>query len=464
MRYLVLVSAIISLGWLALLVNSWVAWAFLLVLVAWFGWECWRWWQLEQASARLAALDLAKVEAETRMMQADADLREVQVKTAAARVQLIPDGYIGTMTPAPRPLVWTYKQEVSPAVVKVQEEAAQSMIAPALPSAPAYPYLLREIRAGHLILGYNLAGAIAGDLVDLLSTAIVGRPGTGKTTALRFVCAQVVRVGGRVRLIDPHGAIADEVSGLLDCAEDAQAMMQLAEQLECELAQRLLLRKAGEDVGPTDMTIADEWPVTSQLAPELIRVVGRIILEGRKVNMYALISGQGLPSDQLGGSLVRDALSSRYIFNTTALQARMAGLDNETAKTLLAQLDTAGPGYAILASARRRPEIVAVPDTNVEDLRVALGQRPELPPLPMKRPVSPSPAGEAEILPEAATNTSTGGRGKRSLVSDAERQEICEWAAQGLTPPEIATAMHRRNAFAGIIRLVLQEEEATNGE
>ncbi len=287
--------------------------------------------------------------------------------------------------------------------------------APTLPRAEAFVRIAREIFPGHLVLGYNVAGPIVGDISDLLSTAIIGRPGTGKTTALRFVCAQVLRIGGKPVLLDPHGSIADEVSDVLECAEGPDDMQTLALHLEQELDARLAARKTGIRPAAPLLLLADEWPVIAQLAPEAVRVAGRIVLEGRKVKMFALISGQGLPSDQLGGSYIRDALSSRYVFNTTTAQARMAGMDSETAKLLLAHLETAGPGYAILASARRHAEIVAIPQTTIGDLRALVGDVPPLPPLP---PLPPNPNYKPSLsLHEEPQNAP-------KTVVDEERERI----------------------------------------
>ncbi len=255
---------------------------------------------------------------------------------------------------------------------ELAEPAPAAELLPTLPRAEPFYRIREQIAPGHLILGYNVAGAIPGDLTDLLSTAIVGRPGTGKTTALRFVCAQLLKAGGTPMMMDPHGSIIDELGDVLTCAESPQAIEGMARAMENELDRRLEVRRSGQQVGGPILLLADEWPVISRMAPKAVEVAGRIVLEGRKVGMYALISGQGLPSEQLGGSLVRDALSSRYVFNTTPAQARMAGMDNETAKLLITQLDTAGPGYAILASAKRRAEIVAIPDTTTGDVRALL--------------------------------------------------------------------------------------------
>lgn len=378
------------------------------------------------------------------------------------------DGHIEKLEEVyPFPNVTTYSpRTVSPALSPPTSVIDAAPALPPLPSAPPFAAIAHQISPGHLVLGYGSAGRIGGDISDLLSTAIAGRPGTGKTTLLRFVCAQVLRIGGQPVLFDPHGSIADELSGLLECAEDASDMERLAEQLESQLEARLSARRAGQPPAVPLLLLADEWPIISQLAPEAVRVAGRIVLEGRKVGVYALISGQGLPSEQLGGSLVRDALSSRYVFQTTPAQARMAGLDNETAKRLLLTLEAAGPGYAILASARRKPEVVAIPDTSPDDLRAFLAPGTVLPPLPPDF-LSRLEAAQAQKQPNPSLAFSRAQESAREslktpLVSAREKakQDILGWFAQGVTKPHvIARKMGRASSYAEDVRQILQEEE-----
>jgi hypothetical protein len=329
----------------------------------------------------------------------------------------------------------------------------ESAPAPGLPRAEPFWRIREAISPGHLILGYNLDGAIPGDISDLLSTGIIGRPGTGKTTMLRFACGQVLRIGGQPFLMDPHGSIVDELGDLLECAEDASSIERLAARLEQELDRRLLARRAGQSIGAPMLLLADEWPIISQLAAEAVRVIGRVILEGRKVGVYALVSGQGLPADQLGGSLFRDALSSRYVFCTTPAQARMAGMDNETAKSLMARLETAGPGYAILASARRRPEIVAIPDTTPDDLRVLVGSY-ELPPLPMKT-VDAASLSSLSLSEQPAARPKSAADAERERIIAALREHP-DWSNS-----RIALALgYRNNNKITLIKAIREESQA----
>lgn len=243
---------------------------------------------------------------------------------------------------------------------ELSQEGEPVESAVALPSAPAWASLLASgfaPSATRVLLGYAADGPVYGPVSGLLSTAIAGRPGQGKSTLLRFIYAQVALLGGQSVVWDLHGSIADDVAGA-DVYDDVSEIERSARRLLQELESRKA-RPGGKPL----LVLVDEWPALS-LASKLSRqAVSKIVLEGRKYGVYALIAGQGLPADQFGGSLVRDALSSRYVFRTSAAQGRMAGLEKEQT----ALLSSLRPGLAVLAGPVE-PQIVAIPQISVEDV------------------------------------------------------------------------------------------------
>lgn len=90
------------------------------------------------------------------------------------------------------------------------------------------------------------------------------------------------------------------------------------------------------------------------------------------------VGGQRLPASGFGGSLARDALSSRYIFKTTSDQARYAGLNRETAR-LVPDLQ---PGLAIFEGPINSV-MVAIPNVTGHDLELLLAHAQ-----PGRQPVS----------------------------------------------------------------------------
>lgn len=258
----------------------------------------------------------------------------------------------------------------SPVTIKEMNFGGEQELLPApLPVAPPFRNIISQIRPGHLFLGQGVTKPIWGDITDLLSTLDVGRPGTGKSTLLRDVCGQVLLIGGQPIIFDPHGSILDSLGSEFECAESPQDIVEYAHVIDSQLTQRLSARRAGRTTFKPVLLLVDEMPIISEMAPDALPVIRRVVLEGRKVSMFALISGQGVPASILGGTLVRDAMASRYVFCTSPQQARMAGLENETAKSMMAILEEAGPGKAVLATSNRKPEIVAIPDTTTDDIR-----------------------------------------------------------------------------------------------
>lgn len=235
--------------------------------------------------------------------------------------------------------------------------------APELPVAPSWASLVTSGFApasDRLLLGYAAAGPLYGSVSDLLSTAIAGRPGQGKSTLLRFVYVQVAALGGSSVVWDLHGSIAGDVPGAQVC-ETVEQIERSSSTLLLELDERI----KGRVSSPARLILVDEWPALALASRSAGKSVARLVLEGRKVGMYVLIAGQGLPADRFGGSLVRDALSSRYVFRTSANQARMAGLERDAADLVL----DLTPGRAVLAGPVE-PQIVAIPETTVRDVEV----------------------------------------------------------------------------------------------
>jgi hypothetical protein len=244
---------------------------------------------------------------------------------------------------------------------------------PALPSAPPFADMLHtgwRPTFDRMLLGHSVDGPVYGGIDDLLSTAIAGRPGTGKSTAQRFIMAQAYAAGAQIAVIDPHGSLIDLApKDMIDLrAEDGVEFVRVAAELEEEITDRLAGWKTGQRTFEPYVVMVDELPVLAADYPDVIRTLRRIILEARKVRMYALISGQGLPAEYFGNSVVRDGLSTRFIFWCTAAQARMAGLDTRQAGDLLAALQHDPKGKAILARSSADPLIVAIPNTTGNDL------------------------------------------------------------------------------------------------
>lgn len=218
-------------------------------------------------------------------------------------------------------------------------------------------------RLDQMMLGYSQSGPVYCGLEDLLSVGIVGRPKTGKSTILRFIYVQCILVGAQVVVWDLHRTIVGSLPG-------ANALTRLPEidasaaNISAELDRRL---EAEEYTAQPIMVLADEFPLLAPNSAAATATLNRIILEGRKVNLFSMVAGQGLPAELFGGSTPRDALSSRYVLHTTTRAARMAGLEKDSAPWVI----DLKRGYAVV-DGPVDPQILAIPNTTSEDVKSVL--------------------------------------------------------------------------------------------
>lgn len=252
---------------------------------------------------------------------------------------------------------------------------------------PVYAQVVEgEVTAGHICLGVmqgsdgKWSKFIWGDISDLISTAVVGIPGTGKSTLLRFVVAQLIKVGGSVVVWDPHGSIAREMAGFFPCYDGAEEIGKSAFEMLDELERRRKLYKAQQLLGDPLLIVIDEWLLISDVpgaaGKAINTAVRQVVLEGRKFGMYILLAGQSLPAASFkeSGTAVSRAFVTRYVFNVNRMHAIQVGIPAEEAKRLLPVIEYAGAGVAIISSGRLgvRPRIVAIPTTVTSDIRAAL--------------------------------------------------------------------------------------------
>jgi hypothetical protein len=246
---------------------------------------------------------------------------------------------------------------------------------------PTFGELLDAGRVGHnnpLLLGFDVETAkpIEGTWKDLYSSAIAGVSGSGKTITVRFLAAQSALHAARWVLLDPHADAGDDslagtlapLSNTFLCAPAMQphAMLESVRLVADELDRRL----AGRSAERFPLVIAaDEFTslMRGALAESLAALIERIAQEGRKVLVFALVSGQVWTAERTGGSALRDSLASCYVHRMKRRQANhLLQLGNELPETL--NLPT---GHALLYRTNGELIEVAIPNTTTDIERVA---------------------------------------------------------------------------------------------
>ena len=292
-------------------------------------------------------------------------------------------------------------------MAKVQEIAAQpqnALLAPVVPQAPVYAEVDPLITDQKLVLCYTQEGPVFGTVTDLLSMCVVGKPGRGKSTALLYYILILLKAGAEVWIWDPHSGLNDLAYGLNYC-DDLGDIENSCPKLHSILEQRRKLWKEQKKTMHPLLLLVDEMPVIKDYEDARVkevkqlskkgeedalleydqfyrpsRLLKKFVLEARKWNCYVILSGQALPAEVLS-TLTRDNMSSRIVFESCNMHARMAGLQKEEIDGLLPALKGAGPGVAVMDVSRwSKPVLAAIPNTTVDDLRAFIdGGRPYKP-------------------------------------------------------------------------------------
>ncbi len=255
-----------------------------------------------------------------------------------------------------------------------------------------------------------------GTIDDLLSLAVIGKPGRGKTVLLMYYAAILLARGAEVHIFDPHGVMGElallhgrELPGMpptarvyyydrkktmLDAVPKLMREMDDRDQL-CRLhleGGKLVSRKVKHPL----LILADELPILADFdeqiraeykeknrnlepgepkleVPSLLYLIRRTVLEARKWRMFFCGSSQSIDATILP-TKVTDALNSRIVFFNSDRKARMVGLEADVIKKMLPLLRRAGPGVTIYDCARwDAPKIGAIPNITAEDLLEFLG-------------------------------------------------------------------------------------------
>lgn len=224
---------------------------------------------------------------------------------------------------------WSVGRAVFDEPAQLAMPAPNAPAATALPRIPTFSELLQtwQPQSDRMMFGLDESiHPLYGRLDQLLSVIIVGRQGSGKTNLLRFIYAQCLIVGADVNAWDIHEDIIADLPGAR-MYTSPESITASTGAVIAELDRRI--RFGEKRTARPLMTLIDELNSLSFAVPGVIQAVARIVTEGRKYNVYCVVSCKGAPADEFGKAYVRDAFSARYAFNTTTRQAAMIGFDRD---------------------------------------------------------------------------------------------------------------------------------------
>jgi hypothetical protein len=332
-------------------------------------------------------------------------------------------------------------KEPAPLLLGAGQDTQETQEAPiAIPTAPAFREMCHLISRDRLILCYTADGPAYGTIDDLLSMAVTGKPGRGKTTALMYYVTILLSIGAEVIVWDPHGAMGElamlsgkRLAGLPATAhviylDRREEIIGSISTLQEDLAERdALYRPPQRTVKHPRLLLADELPVLADYddelarsykkreeeAPSLIKVIRRYVLEARKWRCFFIGSGQSMDAEVLP-TRVTESLNSRIVFYSSDRRARMAGLENEAVKKYLPLIRRAGSGVMIFDCARwDEPVLGAIPLITVEEMLrffgVAIPPAPSVSPrtLPAMEDLAPNPFRQPEPVRNGETRPET---------------------------------------------------------
>lgn len=283
------------------------------------------------------------------------------------------------LTPDLRPPTYT-RMESLPVVAKVPAQTPVTVTG--LPGVTNYGTLGHNAATGILLgVGANGARYVVPPGDALCHVLVFGSTGGGKSTFYRLVLAQLIAAGCDVWLLDPHYAPVDPKNGdewwpIAQASAPRRAIFETHEIIAVinaaivELDRRLKLRHLGQPWGPPRFYAIEEAPILADYDPNFLQKFGKLLKEGRKVDLFGVLSSQSALQRVLGGTSADTAQfgTLAYMGADVAAATRLFGAKVE---------EPPGKGLARLKCsmgiAGRYEGMVRVPMLPNHELRTLLG-------------------------------------------------------------------------------------------
>ncbi len=267
-------------------------------------------------------------------------------------------------------------QQYTRAVVRGRSQQPVLMPAhsqPAVPSAgpqsPSFRELLLNGDIGQgkpLIFGFGQDGqSRSGHWFDLFSSAIGGQSRQGKTATLRNLITQSLLSGAveMIWVVDYHYPHPDSLLASLGQIKDLPQVkyaenrfdtLRILEEVDAGINRRLQNEEASNTV---KVLVIDEVFALCEVLPAIPKIIKRIGTESSKCSIYGLFSAQTWKASNVGGSEVRDNLTSRIAHKMQPKQANLLLQDSDQAKAV----KNLSRGQVLFCPVNSEPEVLSVP-------------------------------------------------------------------------------------------------------
>ncbi len=312
---------------------------------------------------------------------------------------------------------------------------------PALPAAKSIYEIAGAMHdADKVLLGYDERGPIWLEIDDLLSIAMAGNSGRGKSRALLWLVLQFLRLKVETVIIDGKADLRKWLGSYHPVAYTGAEIQRVVDEGIYEIEQRLEMDSQGIGMEfPPKLFIIDELDLVAGRSAGVTKLIELLTKKSRSVNVHGVYSNQSVPADLLGGVKTRGVIVSRICFYCDDEAARLIGVrkDNGGAELLQRIGPPESEGLAVARTARFGWKLVAfpyVPDTAISFMLEGLNP---LRPLPMKtQPTDPYAAlyGYPFGLPNDEKTAVTGS--SLSVLAPPERPKTAPTRPKALTSKE----------------------------
>ena len=259
---------------------------------------------------------------------------------------------------------------------------------------------VNDFQQGSVLIGYDMTGAaVRFPLAGFVSCAFGGGSGSGKTSKLRLLVAQMILQGVNVSILDAHQGNAQSLVDSLGLLTD-RSNVRIFPAIETTDAVKTMLTdvdaaiRAGKPADVPCVYVLDELRPLNRACSGVETLMDRISNEGRKFGVFGLFSSQTWEASMFGksGSAARDACVLKMAAKMPKEQARTLFKDGDAARKV-AKL--AMP--EMYASSMIFDGVVNVPYVTRDDLD-ALVQKSQR----MTQPVTRSEKINEDAIEEAA--------------------------------------------------------------